>query len=104
MSNAQDGLEKRRTDALAAAGRDSNDAEIEAWRTLAEYALGVLEGAGIYKPRDESVEHSTCEHCDRYIEEVEGRWVDPYATGDDSVWRETCDANDTFEADHEPRW
>jgi hypothetical protein len=32
----------------------------------------------------------------------DGVWVDPDATGDDSVWRETCDAHDTFIADHEP--
>lgn len=44
----------------------------------------------------------TCRHCQRAIEKHEGRWVDPEATGDDSVWRETCDAHDTFVADHEP--
>lgn len=45
----------------------------------------------------------TCRHCGRVIEQdVEGRWVDPEASGDDSVWRETCDAHDTFVADHEP--
>lgn len=45
----------------------------------------------------------TCEHCDRAIvQDDDGRWVDPEATGGDSVWRETCDANDTFDAVHEP--
>lgn len=29
-------------------------------------------------------------------------WIDPEATGDDSIWRETCDAHDTFVAEHEP--
>ncbi len=43
-----------------------------------------------------------CQHCERVIELDDGIWVDPEATGDDSVWRETCDANDTFEANHEP--
>lgn len=44
----------------------------------------------------------TCKHCQREIELVDGRWIDPEATGDDSVWRETCDSHDTFEAEHEP--
>jgi hypothetical protein len=43
-----------------------------------------------------------CEHCERSIV-YEDWWVDPEATGDDSIWRETCDANDTFTAEHEPR-
>jgi hypothetical protein len=43
-----------------------------------------------------------CRHCERQIVEEDGRWVDPEATGDDSVWRETCEGNDTFEAPHEP--
>ena len=53
---------------------------------------------------------TTCRHCGRRIERdaadvaagYEGRWIDPEATGDDSVWRETCDQHDTFTADHEP--
>lgn len=44
----------------------------------------------------------TCVHCHREIIHAGGRWVDPNATGDDSVWGETCDAHDTFVADHEP--
>ncbi len=45
----------------------------------------------------------TCKHCKRRIELAEGRWVDPEATGDDSVWRETCDANHEDRiAAHEP--
>jgi hypothetical protein len=46
---------------------------------------------------------TTCRHCQRTIvQQEDGAWIDPEATGDDSVWRETCDAHDTFEADHEP--
>lgn len=44
----------------------------------------------------------TCQHCERPIVNVNGVWVDPEATGDDSVWRETCDQHDTFTAEHEP--
>lgn len=44
----------------------------------------------------------TCRHCHRVIVNENGRWIDPEATGDDSVWRETCDAHDTFVAEHEP--
>jgi hypothetical protein len=44
----------------------------------------------------------TCRHCGRSIVSAGGTWIDPEATGDDSVWRETCDSNDTFEAQHEP--
>jgi hypothetical protein len=45
-----------------------------------------------------------CRHCGRrVVKDIEGRWVDPEATGDDSVWRETCDAHeDDFVAAHEP--
>lgn len=46
---------------------------------------------------------STCRHCDRRIVNEDGTWIDPEATGDDSIWRETCDAHDTFQAEHEPR-
>lgn len=45
---------------------------------------------------------SRCRHCDRSIQQENGVWVDPEATGDDNVWRETCDANETFAANHEP--
>lgn len=45
---------------------------------------------------------TTCRHCGRRIEQVEGLWIDPEATGDDSIWRETCDEHDTFTAEHEP--
>ena len=44
----------------------------------------------------------TCRHCGRYIKLVGDVWIDPEATGDDSVWREGCDAHDTFTANHEP--
>lgn len=43
-----------------------------------------------------------CRHCHRAIRMEDGVWIDPEATGDDSVWRETCDAHDTFQAEHEP--
>lgn len=45
---------------------------------------------------------ATCIHCQRPIVLDHGVWIDPEATGDDSMWRETCDANDTFTAEHEP--
>lgn len=46
---------------------------------------------------------TTCRHCGRRITNDDGLgWIDPEATGDDSIWRETCDAHDTFEAQHEP--
>jgi hypothetical protein len=44
----------------------------------------------------------TCRYCHRVITLVNGRWIDPEATGDDSVWRETCEEHDTFEAEHLP--
>jgi hypothetical protein len=43
-----------------------------------------------------------CRYCGRVIIRADGRWVDPEATGEDSVWRETCDRHDTFTAEHEP--
>jgi hypothetical protein len=45
-----------------------------------------------------------CKHCTRDITQVlPGIWIDPEATGDDSVWRETCDANHEDRiAAHEP--
>lgn len=49
-----------------------------------------------------SLRTETCKHCGRSIELDGDVWVDPHATGDDSLWRETCDAHDTFVADHEP--
>jgi hypothetical protein len=46
---------------------------------------------------------NTCQHCFRTITtDNDGRWIDPLATGDDSMWRETCDEHDTFTAEHEP--
>lgn len=51
---------------------------------------------------EEHAQASTCIHCDRAIVEIDGAWVDPEATGDDSIWRETCDKHDTFTAEHEP--
>lgn len=51
---------------------------------------------------------SECVHCGRAIEYQESDgggfyWIDPEATGDDSIWRETCDKHDTFTAEHEPK-
>ncbi len=47
-----------------------------------------------------------CRHCGRAIK-LEGGgeygWIDPEATGDDSIWREVCDSHDTFIANHEPQ-
>lgn len=45
-----------------------------------------------------------CEHCGRtIILRADGVWIDPEATGDDSLWRECCDANDDdITAPHEP--
>lgn len=46
-----------------------------------------------------------CRHCDRAIEydEQTHYWLDPEATGDDSMWAATCDQHDTFVAEHQPR-
>ena len=43
----------------------------------------------------------TCRHCERPIVYEDGLWIDPAATGDDSIWRETCDSHDTMTAEHE---
>lgn len=44
-----------------------------------------------------------CAGCGRdIIRDAAGRWIDPRATGDDSIWRETCDASETFTAEHIP--
>ena len=51
----------------------------------------------------EAAETATCRHCGREVDLVDGRWIDPEATGDDSVWRETCDENHEDRiAAHEP--
>jgi hypothetical protein len=45
----------------------------------------------------------TCRYCHRDIVLEAGYWIDPEATGDDSIWRETCDEHtDDFLAYHEP--
>lgn len=44
---------------------------------------------------------TTCRYCQRRIVLLDGSWIDPEATGDDSIWRETCDEHDTFAAEHE---
>lgn len=44
-----------------------------------------------------------CRYCGRTIvNDPTYGWIDPEATGDDSVWRETCDEHDTFIAEHAP--
>ena len=44
-----------------------------------------------------------CLHCERDITfDNDDGWVDPEATGDDSMWREVCAANDSFIAYHDP--
>lgn len=46
---------------------------------------------------------ATCRFCDRTIQFVDRLWIDPEATGDDSLWRETCDSNDNDRISaHEP--
>lgn len=48
-------------------------------------------------------ETANCRHCGRSIvNDQNDGWIDPEATGDDSMWRETCDEHDTREANHEP--
>lgn len=44
-----------------------------------------------------------CQHCHRDIVNRDGQWIDPQATGDDSLWREVCDSHDSFTAEHSPR-
>jgi hypothetical protein len=47
-------------------------------------------------------ESGECVHCERTVYlDTDGRWVDPEATGDDSIWREVCDQHDAFYAPHE---
>lgn len=45
---------------------------------------------------------SVCRNCQRRIVNVNGEWIDPEATGDDSVWRETCDRSEAFTGEHVP--
>lgn len=45
---------------------------------------------------------TACQYCSRRIVRRNGTWIDPAATGDDSLWRETCEGNDTFAAEHAP--
>lgn len=54
-------------------------------------------------PQSGRVLSAECRHCGRRIIFVAGSWIDPEATGDDSVWSETCDSHDTFTAEHEPK-
>lgn len=57
--------------------------------------------AETYDPARDPRAARPCRHCSRDVVLIDGTWIDPHATGDDSVWRETCDANDTFTAQHE---
>lgn len=54
--------------------------------------------------KDAEMQVDECRHCHRRIVRTDDghRWIDPEATGDDSIWRETCDEHDTFTAEHEP--
>jgi hypothetical protein len=48
-------------------------------------------------------EQIVCLFCERPVrlDSDSGLWVDPLATGDDSIWRETCEANTgSFMAEH----
>ena len=88
----------RHIDALALMARNGAnfaDPHTMTLENVAEDARAILDRIG---------ETATCTHCEREITKShDGPWVDPLATGDDSVWRETCDSHDTFIADHEPR-
>ena len=55
-----------------------------------------------YRPVPTKLQQVRCLHCGRTIRQENGVWVDPEATGDDSMWRETCDTHDTLTAEHEP--
>ena len=45
-----------------------------------------------------------CRHCGRTVSLIDGYWVDPEATGDDSIWYEVCDENhEDRRAAHEPK-
>lgn len=92
-------------DCLAMLRDQSQPEEFRTW------LRGWLEAELDTRDRDFEVDWDTltiaqpaqCRHCGRSIFSVEGRWIDPEATGDDAVWRETCDANDeTRAAEHEP--
>lgn len=54
------------------------------------------------KATSDVAQHTPCRYCGRLIIYRNGIWIDPEATGDDSVWRITCEARDTFTAEHEP--
>ena len=45
---------------------------------------------------------AVCVFCQREIVQTEEGWIDPMATGDDSIWRQICPDHDTFDADHVP--
>ena len=74
------------------------DPEIESLRAEVRNAQGnpILD--------DDDDVTSFCDHCQRHIVLVDGRWIDPAAPidSDDAIWRETCERNDTFTAEHEP--
>lgn len=87
--------------------RDSTDAETanDAAERVVEAAADLDEWIvrGGFLPSDwAEPQRSTCRHCERAIVLQGGHWIDPQATGDDSIWRESCDAHDTFTAEHEP--
>ncbi len=50
-------------------------------------------------------ESATCKHCERHIIRYsrEHSWIDPEATGDDSIWRESCGDSQAAYPEHEPK-
>jgi 7,8-dihydro-6-hydroxymethylpterin-pyrophosphokinase len=75
-----------------------NQSSPEAWR---DYLASLAEVDDDMEPIEVT---TVCIHCDREIgRDKDGRWVDPEATGDDSIWRDTCDSNHEDRiAAHEP--
>lgn len=79
----------------------------EDWGALLETATMHYDAETVADPdKGEETAGIQCRYCGRNITldgDVGFRgWIDPEATGDDSIWRETCDKHDTFIADHEP--
>jgi len=91
-----DDMKSQAVDDLRAAMRDAVERG-----AVARIALDAVPTDAMTSPIA-SPDLTSCRYCERAIVNEDGAWIDPMATGDDSVWRETCDAHDTFEADHEP--
>lgn len=99
---AQEKFMDRLYDLLSDFGIDLAEQNDELWEQVDTYADGLLDLIVRYQRGQTETEVRTCRYCQRDIIDDDGRWVDPNATGDDSVWRETCDAHNTFAAEHEP--